>query len=97
VAGPQRPATHHLEYKMSYQTAAALLQTTSAFFYNATAGSLIAVRDAVSRFIVKRKIRLALERLDDHLLKDMGITRADIDRVSGGTLADLYEREGCRS
>ena len=82
---------------MSYQTTAALLQTTSAFLYNATAGSLVAVRKAVSGFIVRRKIRQALERLDDHMLKDMGISRADIERVSGGTLANLCEREGCRS
>jgi uncharacterized protein YjiS (DUF1127 family) len=80
---------------MSYQAAAALLQATSLFFYNTTAGSLAALRNAIRHIVVRRKIRLALERLDDHILKDIGINRADIDRLSRGTIADL-RRDGGR-
>jgi uncharacterized protein YjiS (DUF1127 family) len=57
--------------------------------YHTAAFSLAALRNAGSRFIVQRKIRIALARLDDHMLKDLGLARADIERLSRGTVADL--------
>lgn len=58
-------------------------------YHTAATFSLAALRNAGSRFIVQRKIRLALARLDDRMLKDLGLARADIDRLSRGTVADL--------
>ena len=57
--------------------------------HTAAAFSLPALRNAGNRLIVQRKIRLALARLDDRVLKDLGLARADIDRLSRGTVADL--------
>jgi uncharacterized protein YjiS (DUF1127 family) len=35
--------------------------------------------------IVKRRsVRKTLEALDDHMLKDIGISRSDIDRIARG-------------
>lgn len=32
--------------------------------------------------LLRRKVRKALHALDDHLLKDIGISRSDIERIS---------------
>ena len=42
-------------------------------------------RKSIAAAIERRKIRRALHALDDYLLKDMGISRADIERISNRT------------
>lgn len=42
----------------------------------------------ITRLLISRRKRAEYElisRLDDHLLADIGITRSDIDRLSGGS------------
>jgi uncharacterized protein YjiS (DUF1127 family) len=39
--------------------------------------------DMFFNVMTRRKTRAALSALDDHLLKDIGISRGEIDRVAG--------------
>jgi uncharacterized protein YjiS (DUF1127 family) len=60
--------------------------------YKATATfpqvKVISFRNAMAKIaaaIERRRVRAALGKLDDHLLKDMGIARSDIERIANRT------------
>lgn len=49
--------------------------------------AIAAIAAAVNRGIVYRRTAAALSRLDDHMLRDIGVTRAEITHVAR-SLAD---------
>ena len=67
---------------MPYNTASTFLHTRFAFFRNVVAVIACALHEKITAAIERRRIRAALGRLDDYMLKDMGISRSDIDRIS---------------
>jgi uncharacterized protein YjiS (DUF1127 family) len=69
---------------MSYKTASTFLQRKSVFF-RISAIIAIALRKKIAAAIERRRIRGALSKLDDYMLKDMGISRSDIERISNRT------------
>ena len=66
---------------MSYKTASTFLQRKSVFF-RISAIIVVALREKIAAAIERRRIRMALNKLDDYMLKDMGIARSDIDRIA---------------
>ena len=62
---------------MPAKITAGFLQAKSSFFR-------IAVKK-ITAAIERRRVGAALGRLDDFLLKDMGIARSDIDRIANRT------------
>jgi uncharacterized protein YjiS (DUF1127 family) len=68
---------HPLERQMPAKTTASFLQAKSNF--------LRIVGAAFSAAIERRQIRSALGKLDDYMLKDMGIARTDIERIAKRT------------
>jgi len=66
-----------LEQVMRSKTTAGFLQANSSFFR-------IAVTK-ITAAIERRRIRTALGRLDNYMLKDLGITRSDIERIANRT------------
>lgn len=67
---------------MSYKTASTFLQAKSAFFRDAMAKIVFVLGKKISAAIERRRIRTTLNKMDNYLLKDMGISRADIDRIA---------------
>ena len=59
---------------MAAKTTAGFLQAKSSFFR-------IAVTK-IAAAIERRRVRAALGKLDDYMLKDMGIARSDIERIA---------------
>jgi uncharacterized protein YjiS (DUF1127 family) len=62
---------------MPAKTTASFLQAKTSFFR-------IAVTKIVAA-IERHRVRAALGRLDDYMLKDMGIARSDIERIADRT------------
>ncbi|MBL8902306.1 MAG: DUF1127 domain-containing protein [Hyphomicrobiales bacterium] len=62
---------------MRSKTTTGFLQANSSFFR-------IAVTK-ITAAIERRRIRTALGRLDNYMLKDLGITRSDIERIANRT------------
>ena len=58
------------------------LQTGPAFFRDATAIIVSALHRKTVAAIRRRRDRATLHALDDRMLKDMGISRCDIDRLA---------------
>jgi uncharacterized protein YjiS (DUF1127 family) len=69
---------------MSYQNAPTLLQSTSVFF-RGIAIIIAALREKIAAAMERRRVRNTLGKLDDYMLKDMGISRSDIERISNRT------------
>ena len=69
---------------MPDKTASTFLQSKSAFF-RVIATIVIALREKIAAAIERRRIRAALSKLDDYMLKDMGIARSDIERIANRT------------
>lgn len=69
---------------MTHKTAATFMQGQFVFF-RVTAIILVALREKIAAAIERRRIRRALNGLDDYMLKDMGIARADIERIASRT------------
>jgi uncharacterized protein YjiS (DUF1127 family) len=69
---------------MPYKTASTFLQSKSVFF-RVIAIIVVALREKIAAAIERRKIRGALGKMDDYMLKDMGITRSDIERIASRT------------
>jgi uncharacterized protein YjiS (DUF1127 family) len=67
---------------MSYKAASTFLQTSSAVFRNVIAIIVVASREKIAATIERRRTRFALNALDDYMLKDMGISRTDIERIA---------------
>jgi len=65
---------HPLEQEMPAKTTASLPEAKFIFFRTALA--------KITAAIERRRIRAALGKLDDYMLKDMGIARNDIERIS---------------
>ena len=62
---------------MPAKTTANFLQAKSSFFCIAVA--------KITAAIERRRIRAALGRLDNYMLKDLGIARSDIERIANRT------------
>ena len=69
---------------MPFQTASTFLQSKSVFF-RLIAIVIVALREKIAAAIERRRIRGALNKLDDYMLKDMGIVRSDIERIARRT------------
>jgi len=62
----------------------AVLAPAAAWLADATAGAvetLMRAADAFDRRAERRRELTALERLDDHLLRDLGLSRGDVDMM----------------
>ena len=70
---------------MSYRSAATFLQNRSVFFRDVMAIIVSTLREKTAAANERSKTRRALNSLDDYLLKDMGISRCDIDRIANRT------------
>ena len=70
---------------MSYKAASTFLQTRTPFFRNVMAIITVTLRKKIASANERSKTRRALNSLDDYLLKDMGISRCDIDRIANRT------------
>ena len=71
---------------MPNRTAPTFMQSKSGFF-RIIAIIIIALREKIGAAIERRRIRGALGKLDDYMLKDMGIARSDIERIANRTHA----------
>ena len=69
---------------MPYKTASTFPQSISVLF-RVIAISVVALHDKIAAAIERRKIRGALGEMDDYMLKDMGISRSDIERIANRT------------
>ena len=69
---------------MPYKTVATFLQSGSIFF-RVIELMVVALREKIAAAIERRRIRDTLYKLDDYMLKDMGISRSDIERISNRT------------
>ena len=58
---------------------------TAENFLQARSNFLRTVGAKISAAIERRRIRAALGKLDDYMLKDMGIARSDIERIANRT------------
>jgi uncharacterized protein YjiS (DUF1127 family) len=65
---------HPLGQEMLGRTTANFPQAKSSFFRIAVA--------KITTAIERRRIRAALGRLDNYMLKDLGIARSDIERIA---------------
>jgi uncharacterized protein YjiS (DUF1127 family) len=50
-------------------------------------GRLAAIVGAVENFLERRKLARQLSELDDHLLRDIGVTRQDVESALAGSYA----------
>ena len=66
---------------MPYKTASTFLQSKSVFL-RVVAIIVVALREKIAAAIERRRINVALGKLDDYMLKDMGIARSDIERIA---------------
>ena len=69
---------------MPNRTAPTFMQSKSGFF-RVIAKIAVASREKITAAIERRRIRSALGKLDDYMLKDMGVVRADIERIANRT------------
>jgi uncharacterized protein YjiS (DUF1127 family) len=64
--------------------APALRQSRSAPSRAVMATFAIGIVKRCAAIVKRRSVRKTLEALDDHMLKDIGISRSDIDRIARG-------------
>jgi uncharacterized protein YjiS (DUF1127 family) len=69
---------------MPYKTASTFLQSRFGSF-RAILIIAVVLREKIAAAIERRRIRGALGKLDDYMLKDMGISRSDIERIANRT------------
>jgi uncharacterized protein YjiS (DUF1127 family) len=60
-------------------------QTGSLFLCGCLAMIIGAARKRIAAALEQRRTRSALGKLDDYMLKDMGIARSDIERIANRT------------
>lgn len=65
----------HIETMMAPTAAAPLTSLTS------LTGGIVRIAGAVARFIQRRRDEAALMRMDDTMLKDIGLNRGEIERA----------------
>jgi uncharacterized protein YjiS (DUF1127 family) len=80
----RKPGQSSPEQTMPYKTASTFPQSISIFF-RAFAISIVALHEKIAAAIERRRIRYTLGKLDDYMLKDMGIVRSDIERIANRT------------
>ncbi len=68
---------------MSRKTSSTSVQTKS--FREVMVIVALALHSKIAAAIERRRIRGALGKMDDYMLKDMGIARADIERIANRT------------
>ena len=68
---------------MTYKTISHFWQIPPVFLRN-IADIVGALPEKIAAAIDRNRTRSALNRLDDYLLKDMGIARSDIERIVTG-------------
>ena len=61
------------------------VQTGSLYLCGCLAMILGAARMRIAATIKRRRSRKAIGKLDDYMLKDMGISRSDFERISNRT------------
>lgn len=66
---------------MPYKTESIFPKRTPGFF-RVISTIIVALPGKIAAAIERRRIRGALNKLDDYLLKDIGISRSDIERIS---------------
>jgi uncharacterized protein YjiS (DUF1127 family) len=66
---------------MPNRTAPTFMHNKSGFF-RVIARTAVALREKTAAAIERRRIRRALGKLDDYMLKDMGIARSDVERIA---------------
>ena len=69
---------------MPNRTAPTFMQSKFGFF-RVIATIVVAMREKIFAVIERRRIRSALGKLDDYMLKDMGIVRSDVERIANRT------------
>ena len=69
---------------MPNRTAPNFMQSKSGFF-RVIATIAVALREKIIAAIERRRVRSALGKLDDYMLKDMGIARSDVERIANPT------------
>lgn len=69
---------------MPYKTASIFPQRISVFF-RVIAIIAVALCEKLAAAIERRRISSALGKLDNFMLKDMGVTRSDIERIANRT------------
>ena len=60
------------------------MQSKSGYF-RGIATIAVALHEKISAAFERRRIRGALSKLDDYMLKDMGIARSDVERIANRT------------
>jgi len=65
-----------------FQPALTIMQTGSLLLRGFLAVIIGIARKKITATLEQRRIRSALGKLDDYMLKDMGITRSDIERIA---------------
>ena len=69
---------------MPNRTAPTFMQSKSGFF-RVIAITFAVLREKIAAVIERRRIRGTLNKLDDYMLKDVGISRSDIERIANRT------------
>ena len=69
---------------MPIRTAPTFMKSKSGFF-RVIATIAVALREKIDATTERRRVRAALSKLDDHMLKDMGIARSDVERIANRT------------
>jgi uncharacterized protein YjiS (DUF1127 family) len=68
-----------------FQPAITNVQIGSLFLCGFLAMAVGAARRKIAAMLERRRVRRALGKLDDYMLKDMGIARSDIERIANRT------------
>jgi uncharacterized protein YjiS (DUF1127 family) len=66
---------------MTHKTASPIWQKPPVFF-RIIANTVVALPEKIAAAIDRNRTSSALYRLDDYLLKDIGIARSDIERIA---------------
>src|SRR5260221_13418229 len=73
------PAIHHQDQLMSEQSATT---PPSTIFVGAIVRAVFGLSKAIATAAVRHRTYGALSSLDDHILKDIGISRSDIEGIA---------------
>ena len=68
-----------------FQPDLTIMQTGSLFLHGFFAMIIGTARKKIAAAIERRRVHSVLGKLDDYMLKDMGIARSDIERIAKRT------------